>query len=81
MIVLYARLTEADIRAQIPEGIRKANEFLAKHPDRQECVAGMWYRRQVTVRRGHVEEDINAAAEDAIRKCYELLKREPSEPE
>jgi len=66
MIALYARIPEKQIRKEAATTIKQIEKWFKNNPKRRTCTAELWYGRTKSIRRGHVTEDINAAAEEAL---------------
>jgi hypothetical protein len=68
MIILYNKVSEKTIREEAKDTIERITEWFQAYPRRRVCRAELWYGKMVSVRKKHVEEDINKAAEEAIAK-------------
>ena len=67
MIAVYKTVPPDEIRKDAIEAIEKVNAFFANASYRKRiCRAQLWYGKVVKIRKGHVEADINAAADAAI---------------
>lgn len=67
MIAIYKTIPEAEIRQEAADTIAKVEAWFVANPKRRVCHVGIWYGRQVTIHKGHVAREVNAAAEAAIR--------------
>jgi len=67
MIVIYKKISAKQIRKEAAKGIVGIEEWFQKNPKRKICNVCMWYGQALKVRRGHVAEDVNAAAETTIK--------------
>jgi hypothetical protein len=65
--VCYQKLPAKAIRKSAKRSIDGIEEFFKCNPKKKICVAELWYGRTIDVRKGHVAEDVNAAAELAIK--------------
>ena len=68
MIYIYKTIPASRIRKEAKEGISKVEAWFAAHPDKATATVGLWYDKVVTIRRGHVAEDVNAARDAALNK-------------
>jgi hemerythrin len=66
MISIYKTLTAEQINTSAAEAAKQTKDWFAAHPDRTDANVKVWYGKHWTVRRDHIEEDINAAASAAI---------------
>lgn len=67
MIALYRKVPESQIRQDAKEGITKIEAWFLKNPKRKVCRSELWYGKQVSIRRGHVAGDMEAAMQEALR--------------
>ncbi len=67
MIVVYQKITDTEIRRDARNAVRQINKWFKQNPNRTDCKTEVWYGKMVVVRRGHVSEDIRAAADAAIK--------------
>jgi hypothetical protein len=66
MIAIYRRVPEKEIRKGAKDAIVKITDWFIANPKRRVCNAEFWYGKQTKVRRNHIVEDINKAAEKAL---------------
>lgn len=66
-IVVQSRVPSKEIRAEVPDAIRKVQMWFELNSRRKTCNAQIWQGRVAKVRRSHVAVDIKAAAFDLIR--------------
>ena len=64
--------------SDIQEVIKVVNEWLEKHPERDDCCPAIFGHHIWKVRRGHVEEDVRAAVAARTHTYTKLDK--PVEP-
>ena len=65
MIVIYKTIPKIRLKKLGKEALTKCEEFLASNPKRRVCRFIGWYNQMITVRRGHVKEDVDAAVAKA----------------
>lgn len=66
MFMIYKKHPEETIRNEAAEAIVQIEEWFRTNPRRRVCRAAFWYERRHGVRKGHVAEDVNKIADDAI---------------
>jgi hypothetical protein len=67
MFVVYQTIPEKEIRQTAKESIEGVTKWFAEHPKRRICRVEVWYGRQIKVKRTTVAQQINEAAEAAIK--------------
>jgi len=67
MIAFYKTIPNETIRKDAKKVIKQITKWFAWNPSRPTCNAETWYGEQTTIRRGHVTEDVNTAAEAASK--------------
>lgn len=68
MFVVYQTIPNEEIIQSAEDAIPQIEEFFVNNPERQECRTEVWYGEQVSIRRGHVREDVEAARDAAMKK-------------
>ena len=66
MIVLYQTIPASEIRKNVEESIPSIERWFQVNPKKKICNARVWYNRDIKIRRGHVRQDMEAAANEAI---------------
>ena len=74
MIVIYKDVTDKEIRKDAKTSIPKVEAWFEANPKRKSCNTQVWYGEMITIRRGHVEEDVMGAMRKALASNKE--KRE-----
>ncbi len=69
--VVYKRLTEEEIRQDARKVMEDLERWFQENPRRMICHAELWYGRPARIRRQHVEEDVEKAAQAALRPRHE----------
>jgi len=65
MIIIYKKVSKKQIAKDVKETTPKLEQWFVDNPKRRICRATLWYGRMVGIRRGHVPEDVRAAASAA----------------
>ena len=76
-ILVYGRLPVVPVE-DILQVIQIVTDWLAKHPEREECLPQIFGHHTWAIRRGHIEEDVRAAAASRTHSYTKL--DEPVEP-
>lgn len=66
MLLIYKSIPAKTIRKDAREAIPKIKAWFKANPDRKECNAELWYGKQLKIKADTVEEQVNAAAAEAI---------------
>lgn len=66
--------TKKEIKKDAKELLEKSTEFFANNPRRRVANVCVWYGRAIKIRKTHIEEDVNAAAEFAMTFSTEKSK-------
>jgi len=66
MIIVYARVTDDEIRSGAVQAIADIKAWFKANPKRRVCNADCWYGRRIKVRRDYVCEDVEAARDQAL---------------
>ena len=66
-IIIYKKIPTKQIRKEAKKAIQDIENWFKKNPRRRVCNTETWYRKMIKVRKKHVVEDINAAADAAIK--------------
>jgi hypothetical protein len=66
MIVIYKTLTAKELKSGARDAIVQITEFFKKNPDRTNCVAQMFYGRNLDVKPGTVAQQVNAFVKELI---------------
>jgi hypothetical protein len=67
MLVVYRKIPESEIRETAAKAIGEIGEWFKANPKRRVCNVELWYNKKVTVKPKTIAEQINAAAEAAIK--------------
>lgn len=66
MIVIYKTLSKSVILKEAKETVPQIEKWFVDNPKRKVCHAQFWYGKMADVRRGHVKDDIDRQALNAI---------------
>jgi hypothetical protein len=66
MIVVYAPMSEQQLRKSASENIPKIEEWFKANPKRRVCRVELWYGEVISIKRKTVAEQINARMEKLI---------------
>lgn len=66
MIVIYQKIAPSIIKAEGTKLVKQAEEFFQKNRRRKTCTIGVWYGKQIKVKKDSIKADIEAAVEVAI---------------
>ena len=66
MIVIYKTLSKSVILKEAKETVSQIEKWFVDNPKRKVCHAKFWYGKMADVRRGHVKDDIDRQALNAI---------------
>lgn len=67
MIMLCKRLSKKQLVKAAAKAIKQLYKWFEKNPKRKSCSAELWYGDVVKVRRDYIVEDVNKAAEKAMK--------------
>jgi hypothetical protein len=67
MIAIYKKIPAKKIRAEAKQAIKGIEDWFKSNPDKNVCIVGCWYGKQVQIRREHIAEDVNAARDAALK--------------
>jgi len=65
MILLYQKYTEPQFKEMQRTAKTNITKWFKDHPRRKVCKAEIFYGKVVPIRRDHIDEDIQAAADAA----------------
>ena len=68
MLMVYSIIPNDKIKKDGKELVGRVNEFFETNKRRRICNLMAWYGKQIKVRKGHVQEDINAAVKAALKE-------------
>jgi hypothetical protein len=68
MILVYQTIPEKEIRSMAKEAVEKISAWFKANPKKRICKAGLWYGKVAKIRKGYVQEDIDAAVQVALKK-------------
>lgn len=86
-ILLQMRVSDEQILRETKESIPKIEKWFEDNPDRDTCNVQLWYDTRVAITRGHVAEELNNLAQQAMRlptlgeaadDARKEIQREPS---
>jgi hypothetical protein len=68
VFAIYPRIPEKELREMAQEVVSKTEAFFANNPKRRVCRVQVWYGKVITIRRKHVQEDIDEAVKLALER-------------
>lgn len=66
MIIVYKNVSKSVILKEAKSNIPLIEKWFADNPRRRVCYTQFWYGKMANVRRGHVKEDVDKQALNAI---------------
>lgn len=69
MILVYKKMTEAEIQKCADETLPRLEQWFRDNPKRRICNCQSFHRKMIKVRRGHVETDFAAAVDEAKKEA------------
>lgn len=67
MIVIYKTIPNSTIKKEAKAAIPKIEAFFKANPKRRVCRSQFWYGKFRSVRRNHVQEDVNAVVKECLK--------------
>ncbi len=64
---MHKRMPAKTIRKEAKKLVVDISKWFVENPKRRVCRAELWYGAQVTIRKNHVEEDIDKATKAALK--------------
>lgn len=67
MIVVYNTVSNAQIKKDGKKAKGQIKEWFVANPKRRMCVAAFWYGKQVKIKKGNIDEQIDEAMKVAMK--------------